>query len=146
MSNPYPFPLTLSPTLTRVMAYWDGLKRGGNKIPFWDDVNLSALPDLTDRLMLINVYTEPERFRFNSVGKEFLKQNTGSLNNIFADGIELRGSLKFVRSQCSATVEAREPTFYRDGGSPDDAAFARILMPMWGDGRIGMLLGALDPH
>ncbi len=52
----------------------------------------------------------------------------------------LDGRLKFLRAQASATVEARAPTFYRGAG------YARMLLPMWGDGRIGMLLGALDLH
>lgn len=146
MSNPYPLTSKLSPPLLRVMAYWEGLKRGGNEMPFWDDVSLSMLPDLTDRLLLMDVYAGPERFRFNFVGKEFLEHNGNSLSHKFVDEIELRGGLKFLRSQCSATVEACEPTFYRHDGSPDGAAYSRILLPMWGDGHIGMLLGALDPH
>jgi hypothetical protein len=144
MDNPYPLPDKLSPALARAMAYWDGLKRGGNAMPFWDDVNLSMLPDLTDRLLLIDAFAGPERFRFNYVGKDFMERDSEPLGNKFADDIELRGVLKYIRSQCSATVEAREPTFYRHGGSSDGPAYSRILMPMWGDGHISMLLGALD--
>ena len=144
MDNPFPLPDKLSPTLARVMAYWEGLKRAGNTMPFWDDVNLSLLPDLTDRLLLIDAFAGPERFRFNIVGKDFVERNSESLRSKFADEIELRGFLKYMRSQCSATVEAREPTCYRHGGSSNGPAYSRILMPMWGDGRIGMLLGALD--
>ena len=65
MNNPYPLPEKISPTLLRVISYWESLKRGNNKMPFWDDVNLSVLPDLTDRLLLIDVFANPERFRFN---------------------------------------------------------------------------------
>ena len=43
MSNPFSLPAKLSPDLARVRDYWDGLKRGENKIPFADDVNLSGL-------------------------------------------------------------------------------------------------------
>ena len=146
MNNPYPLPEKISPTLLRVISYWESLKRGDNNMPFWDDVNLSVLPDLTDRLLLIDVFANPERFRFNFVGKDFMEHNGESLGSKFSDEIELRGFLKYLRSQCSATVEAREPTFYRHDGSPNGTAYSRILMPMWGDGRIGMLLGSFDPH
>jgi hypothetical protein len=36
-------------------------------------------------------------------------------------------------------VEARAPTYYRDAEGPS----SRLLLPMWGDGRISMLLGAV---
>jgi hypothetical protein len=139
-NNPFPLPEKLSPKLLQAFSYWEGLKRGDNNMPFWDDVKLSALPELNDRLLLIDVFTNPERFRFNFVGKDLVEPNAKSVTGKFADEVQLRGPLKYLRSQCSATVEAREPTCYRGDGAP----FSRILMPMWGDGRIGMLLGALD--
>jgi hypothetical protein len=39
----------------------------------------------------------------------------------------------------SATVEGRAPTYYRSG---DGAGYSRLVLPLWGDGRIGMLLVA----
>jgi hypothetical protein len=36
---------------------------------FWDDARLSDLPDLSDRLLLIDVFQRPERLRFGLVGK-----------------------------------------------------------------------------
>jgi hypothetical protein len=143
--NPYPLPAEMSPTLLRVFFYWESLKRGDNNMPFWDDVKLSTLSDLTDRLLLIDVFANPERFRFNFTGKDFVESDE-SLAGKFADEVELRGRLKYLRSQCSATVEGREPTLYHRQGSATGAAFSRLLMPMWGDGHIGMLLGALNLH
>ena len=32
-------PERLEPDLERVHAYWNGLRRGANDIPFWDDVS-----------------------------------------------------------------------------------------------------------
>jgi hypothetical protein len=63
----------------------------------------------------------------------------------FADEIQPRTPFNYLCSQCSATVENREPTFFhhRSGAG---GAFSRLLLPMWGDGRIGMLLGAVDWH
>jgi hypothetical protein len=142
--HPYQVPSEFSANLRRVLTYWESLKRGHNNIPFWDDVNLTALPDLNDRLLLVDVFDKPERFRFNFVGKEFAKGHSDSLVSKFADDTSLVGALSYFRSQASATVEASEPTFYRRDAFESGPAFSRLLMPMWGDGRIGMLLGALD--
>jgi hypothetical protein len=139
MDNPFPLPDRLSPNLQRVFSYWESLERGENNMPFWDDVKLSALPDLADRLLLINVFTGPERFRVNTLGAASGEQ-AGALRGKFIDEVALGGRLQYLRAQASATVEARVPTFYRGAG------FSRILLPMWGDGHIGMLLGALDLH
>jgi hypothetical protein len=142
--TPFPLPEEVSPDLLQVLAYWESLKRGGNEMPFWDDLKLSALPGLTDRLLVIDVFANPERFRFNRIGKELAGSDGQSLTGEFADEVALRGSLAYLRSQCSATVEGRVPTFYRHEGSRDAPAFSRLLLPMWGDGHIRMLLGALD--
>ncbi len=142
MDNPYPLPAEMSPTLLRVFSYWESLKRGDNNMPFWDDVKLSTLPDLTDQLLLIDVFANPENF----MGKDFIVPYNESLARKFADEVELQGRLKYLRSQCSATVEGREPTLYHHRRSATSAAFSRLLMPMWGDGHVGMLLGAIDAH
>jgi len=67
---PFSVPSKLEAELARVRAYWEGLKRGGAGMPFWDDVNLAALPGLSGRLMLLDVFDKPLRFRFGIVGEE----------------------------------------------------------------------------
>jgi hypothetical protein len=138
--NPYPLPDRLGAPLQAVLSYWQDLKRAGNEMPFWDDVKPSALPGPSDRLLLVDVFDKPERFRINTIGAE-LDPPRDSLRKKFIDELALSGPLEFLRSQCSATVEARVPTFYRHQATPP---FSRILLPMWGDGRIGMLLGAVE--
>lgn len=135
---PFALPAPLEASQARVFDYWQGLKRGEATMPFWDDVRLSSLPDLTDDLMLIDVFSQPERFRFNTVGARIAQRHGEPVVGKFADDVPLQRPFRFLRAQCSATVEARAPTYYRDAGHA-----SRLLLPMWGDGRVGMLLGAV---
>ena len=139
LKHPYSPPTHLSPELARVHAYWRGLLRGAAEMPFWDDAKLTDLPDLADRLFLVDVFAMPERFRFASVGKSLTPQE---LAGKFLDETPLSSPFDFLRSQAAATVECAQPTFFRDEG--DGGAYARLLLPMWGEGRISMLLGAVD--
>lgn len=142
MTRPFAVPARLSPDLERVNAYWRGLLRGGAEMPFWDDARPTELPDLAPRLLLIDVFADPERFRFERLGRELSDDN---LAGCFLDETPMAGPLVFLRAQCSATVEASAPTWFRhDGGAGGDRSFSRLLLPMWGDGRIGMLLGLVE--
>ena len=116
-------------------------------MPFWDDVKLSALPDLSSGLMLIDTFERPQRFRFASIGQHILERYGSDLAGSFADEIETRAPLKFLIAQASATVEGGTPTFFADGVEATGgrrSGYSRLLLPMWGDGRVGMLLGAID--
>lgn len=134
---PYALPATLEADLEKVRAYWHGLIRGkASDMPYWDDVKLSALPELVDRLALIEVFDKPERFRFDIVGKDIVAKYGKDFTGSFADELEPHMPLEFFRAQASATAEGRAPTYQHQG------SVARLLLPMWGDGRISMLLGA----
>lgn len=141
MPAPVPFPLpdTLKAGLARVHACWEGLKRADNAMPFWDDIKLSSLPDLADQLLLIDVFAMPERFRFNTLGAGLSQRYGEVVKSKFLDELSLRDPFGYLRAQCSATVEARAPTYYEAS-----SGYSRLLLPMWGDGHIGMLLGAVD--
>jgi hypothetical protein len=143
MTHPYAVPNRLSPDLVRVQAYWRGLLRGNAEVPFWDDAKLSDLPDLTDCMVLIDVFDRPQRFRFNLVGKAL---DNGDLAGRFLDEVAPDGPFEFLGSQCGATVEGAHPTcFRRERGAPAGSSpYARLLLPMWGDGRISMLMGVVD--
>lgn len=147
-TGPYAVPRKLEPDIARVLAYWEELKRGDADMPFWDDVNVSRLPDLSDRLMLIEVFDKPLRFRFGMVGKEIMGQYGDDLAGKFLDETEARGPLRYLNSQSSATVESRAPTYYRHalakgGDARAGEGYSRLILPMWGDGHVGMLLGAV---
>lgn len=146
-TDPFALPQRLEHDLAQVLAYWEGLKRGEAGIPFWDDVNLSALPTLSKRLMLVDVFDKPLRFRLGTVGAELAERHHADLPNKFVDEIEPNYPLQYLNSQCSATVEKCAPSYYRHGSAKSHARsaenYSRLLMPMWGNGYIGMLLGAL---
>ena len=138
-NGPYALPHTLERDLARVHAFWDGLKRHEAEMPFWDDVKMSALPDLAGRLMMVEATDKPVRFRiaFGLVGADIKQHYGGDLSGKFLDEIDIAAPLQFLQSQCSAAVESRAPTYYRSG---DSAGYSRLILPLWGDGRIGMLL------
>ena len=149
---PFSLPEKLEPGLARVRAYWEGLKRGEADIPFGDDLNITAMPDMTGRLMLIEVFDKPVRFRLGMLGEQIEGRKCDDAVGKFLDEIEVHAPLQYLHSQASATIESRAPTHYRHGGgrhrmpgSPLDG-YARILLPLWGNGRIGMLLGAVAPE
>jgi hypothetical protein len=148
---PYSLPRKFEPKLTRVLAYWESLKRGGNNIPFWDDVKTTSLPDLADSLLLIDVFAKPERFRLAIVGRQLTEQYGESVTGTFVDEMEVKSPFEFLLSQCSATVESGAPTFYRHESIHSDnvgaqKSYSRLLLPAWGDGHIRLLLGALMLH
>jgi hypothetical protein len=118
-TNPYPLPDGVNRDLRQVLNYWSNLKRGGNSVPFWNDVNLSALPGLAERLILLDVFAHPERFRFNYVGKQLSESAGESPVAKFADSIKLAGPFAFLLSHSSATVEACAPTFYAHDPTED---------------------------
>lgn len=141
MKRPFAPTGGLSPDLTRVQACWQGLLRGSAKIPFWDDFDPTVLPDLEGRLFLIGVYSKPERFRFDSVGAELTKAGKREVEGLFADETPAASPFDFLIAQCAATTEASAPTLYRHEA---ERAYDRLILPMWGDGRLSMLLGCVD--
>lgn len=141
MKHPFSVPARLTPDLARVEAYWRGLLRGAATMPFWDDARLGDLPDMTPRLLLIDVFQGPERYRFNEVGEQI---GGGELEGRFLDETKLDRPLEFLRAQCSVTIESAAPTWFRMDDSTDGQGYARLLLPMWGDGRASMILGAVE--
>jgi hypothetical protein len=148
---PYAVPKKIDPKLKRVLAYWESLKRAENAMPFWDDVKPSSLPDMADSLMLINVFTKPERFRLATIGRRLTNLYGETVSGKFIDDLEAKRPFDYLRSQCSATVESRAPTYYEHSPaklkkSRPAAYYSRLLLPLWGEGSIRMLLGAAVLH
>lgn len=135
--SPFPVPSDLPPDLARVLAYWRGLLRGNADMPFADDLNLGDLPDLMGRLFLVGVFARPERFRFDLLGDEFECEARAGL---FLDETSPVPPFEFLSAQCAAACEAAAPTCYKR----DPHGYRRLLLPFWADGRISMLLGAVE--
>src|SRR3974390_496692 len=87
---PYSVSRKLPAALARVHAYWEGLKRGDASMPFWDDVDPAALPDLAGQLMLIKPFEKPRRFQFSMIGKDVQHRYDGDLIGAFSDAIDIR--------------------------------------------------------
>ncbi len=136
--DPFALPSRLSPRLARIRDYWASLLRGGAEMPFADDLRPPDMPDMVHRTLLIDVFERPARFRIQSLG---MALGPDALNGRFLDDVRLQPPLDFLPAQCSATVEAAAPTFFR---SDAERPHARLLLPFWGDGRISLLLGAID--
>jgi hypothetical protein len=144
---PFALPQRIEPSLTRVVVYWEKLKRGQANIPFADDVKVDALPGLADNVLLIDVFEKPFRFRFAAVGRRIVEQHGSDLDGKFVDEFVDREPLDYFFSQCSATVEGHMPTYFQHGliekKKKSAGNYARVIFPLWGDGHISMLLGAI---
>ncbi len=144
----YLLPDQLESELDRVHAYWNGLKRGGNDIPFWDDVKFSMQSRLARDIIVIEVFDNPLRFRFDLVGDDIVRHYGAAITGKFSDEIDPHRPFDELAAQCQATVERRAPTYFRHppagGVSPAaGAGYSRMILPLWGNGRIEMLIGAV---
>jgi hypothetical protein len=151
LAAPYAVPTNIGPRLTRVLAYWESLKRAENSMPFWDDVKPSSLPDLAEDLLMIDVFEKPQRHRMSNVGRRLTDAYGAQVAGTFVDEMETKSPFDYLLSQCAATVEARAPTCYRHAPQKPETSrsagrYSRLLLPLWGDGHVGMLLGAVDLH
>ena len=143
--HPYSVPHRMAESLVGLRDYWNKLKRGNADIPFADDVSLQALGNLPG-IFLLRAYEMPERFRFDVAGRAIVRVYGRDIAGNFVDEIPARSPLDYFLSQCSATVNARAPTFYRHMSAEknEGASYQRLLLPLWADGHIGELLGAVS--
>lgn len=132
-------PDSLEPDLARVLEYWKGLIRGENSMPFSDDIDLSKLPGLSSRLMLLTAFENPDRFRFEMAGDAVIQDYGSPLGGQFTDELEPRAPLENFTEQCRTAVSQRAPTYSRSQSSNH----ARLLLPTWGEGHVQLLLGVV---
>jgi hypothetical protein len=134
-------PDRLEPDLDRVHGYWHGLKRGDNDMPFWDDVKFSMKARLARDVMVIETFEDPLRFRFGLVGEDITHRYGAAITGKFTDEVDVRSPIDELTEQCRATVERRAPTYFRHA-SGGGIGYSRLVLPLWGNGRIEMLIGA----
>lgn len=144
----YLLPGQMEPELDRIHAYWNGLKRGENDIPFWDDVKFSMQAPLARDIIVFEVFDNPLRFRFDLIGDDITRQYGAAINGKFSDEIDLHPPFDDLAGQCRATVEGRAPTYFRhapagEAGPAGGSGYSRLILPLWGNGRIEMLIGAV---
>jgi hypothetical protein len=143
--SPFALPRKIEEELCPVHKHWRLLKRAGNEMPFWDDLKLNELSSFADRLMIIDVIERPERFRFNTVGNALAAHYGINPVGKFTNEIEPKPPFNYLTAQCSSTAESRAPTYYERKANKDsgEQAYARLLLPLWGEGSVRMLLGAI---
>ena len=82
--------------------------------------------------------------RFDLAGADVTGWYGAMIDSRFLDEIDLHAPFDGLTRQCQATVENSAPTYYRQTAT-GKGNFARLLLPLWGNGRIEMLLGAVVP-
>jgi hypothetical protein len=48
-----------------------------------------------------------------------------------------------VEAQCRAAVEHQSPTYFQASPSSSAGSYSRMVLPLWGQGRVSMLLEAI---
>ena len=138
-ASPFSVPTNLESGHERVRAYWAGLRRGENAIPFSDDVKPASLGELANDALVLDVFEDPWRFRLALVGKHLEAAYGHPMNGKFLDELDLRPPFDKLPAQCRTAVESRIPTYFRS----DAYRYSRLVLPLWGEGRVNMLLAAV---
>jgi hypothetical protein len=84
----------------------------GEPLTAWADVDAGLGKGQTD------VFSGPQRFRFNRLGENIISKLTNDLTGQFADEIKPAEPLNYFIAQASATIEAGAPTLARKENSP----------------------------
>jgi hypothetical protein len=143
-AQPFPLPRQLPPTLARGPSILEKVDPSGNPMPFSDDVNLGPIEKLSPHLMLVDVFSVPQRFQFSRLGENIIGKLSNDLTGQFVDEIKPAEPLSYFIAQASATIESVAPTLYSAArGKSRGRCYSRILLPAWGNGRIDLLLGAV---
>jgi len=146
-AQPFCLPHKLPPSLATIHRRWRGLIRAENRMPFSDDISVSRLGGQTSRLMLVDVFSTPQRFRFSRLGEGIIARFGGDISGQFADELKLGEPFDYLLAQAAATVEAAAPTFYSTSPPRQKKRrrgdYARIMLPAWGNGRVDLIVGAV---
>jgi hypothetical protein len=130
--------------LDHILQGWRDLRRGQATMPFADDLDLPKVETDVDDVFVLGVFESPVRFRFDVVRLPHWPSAQADLADRFLDEVASPAPLQLARAQADATVELGEPTLYQRPAGSDARAYARLMLPYWGEGHVKLLLGAVD--
>ena len=139
--------------LRTVFAYWDG-KRRGRPMPARADIDPAELRPYLPQLILLDVESEPLRFRYRLVGTEVTRIRRGlpatDPTGKYVDEVTHHHGTDAVLTHYRRVAQEGRPSL--DTGSyapsPDRhwLRFTRLVLPLSADGTtVNMLLVALVP-
>ncbi len=142
--QPFAMPEFVGAKFAAVRGYWHSLKRGNANMPFTDDLLPAALGKMAANFALMHVFQNPQGFRFDLVGAHIAQVYGGELGNRFADEVGPRAPFDYFVAQCATTIESAGPTLYDHPHTARSAAYQRLMLPFWGDGRVNAILAVFD--
>jgi hypothetical protein len=82
---------------------------------------------------------------FAIIGRHIEAEYGRSIAGKFVDELEQRPPIEHLHMQCIAAVKHQSPTYFHvDHGAPSGAgSYSRLVLPLWGEGRVSMLLAAI---
>jgi hypothetical protein len=144
MDQPFAMPDFVSAQFAVLRGYWNSLKRGNAAMPFTDDFSPAALGKMATNFTLVHAFQNPQRFRFDLAGAHVAQVYGAELENRFVDEVSPRAPLDYFAAQCATTVESAAPTLYNHPGAAGAAEYQRMMLPLWGDGRVDAILTLFD--
>jgi hypothetical protein len=133
-----------SDRLGAVHDYWRSLLRGGAEVPFADDVDVTRLEALCPDVLLIGVFEKPRRFRIDLARTPHAPQIEIDLVGRFLDEIDPPATLALLRAQADAAAETLAAAVYEHRPKSGHPCYGRLVLPAWGEGRVSLLLVALE--
>jgi hypothetical protein len=144
MDQPFTVPDFVGAQFAVLRGYWNSLRRGNADMPFADDFSLAALGKMSANCTLLHVFQNPQRFRFDLAGAHVAQAYGTELENRFVDEVSPRAPLDCLAAQCATTVESAAPTLYNHPRTAASADYRRLMLPLWGDGRVNTILAVFD--
>ncbi len=134
--------------LRAVFAYWDS-KRRGREMPSRIDFDPAELTAFLPQLMLLDVETEPLRFRYRLIGTEVTQERSGlekrDPTGCYVDEVTHHQGTSTLLDHYRRVVAERKPslvhgTYTKEFDRPW-VRFTRLAMPLSADGEtINMLV------
>src|SRR5581483_7413897 len=131
------------PRLVGLHRYWDA-KRGGRDMPSRDDLDPVEMAPYLGHVFLIDVESNPRRFRFRLIGTEIVLSYGRELTGKYTDAVTPPSYREMIERHYAQAVDERRPlahrmTFREDRGKRHD--LVRLTLPLSDDGAsVNMLL------